>query len=126
MSVDGNPSLSNPDSGEGSAVVDNAEQSKDSRQSQAKEKLDGALNDTSDKLRNLAQKVEDYGRGASENVGQATEKVSEQLNRGAQALQGTSVDRLLEQFQDVIKRQPLTSIGIALGVGYFLSRIAKR
>jgi ElaB/YqjD/DUF883 family membrane-anchored ribosome-binding protein len=113
---------------------DNSEQSNEHstfpQQQEIQEKLTGqinhAINDTSQKLNQLAEKIESSGQDSSTTVGQTAQKVAEQVRRGADTLQSTSAEQLGEQIQKTIRERPLTSIGIAVGVGFLISQLLKR
>jgi ElaB/YqjD/DUF883 family membrane-anchored ribosome-binding protein len=113
---------------------DNSEQSSEHstipQSQEIQEKLTGQINhaisDTSEKLNQLAEKIETTGQDSSTSVGQTAQKVAEQVRRGADTLQSTSAEKLGEQVQQTIRERPLTSISIALGVGFVISQLLKR
>jgi ElaB/YqjD/DUF883 family membrane-anchored ribosome-binding protein len=94
------------------------------------EKLSGQINQaidgTSEKLNQLAEKIESTGYDSSTSVGQTAHKVADQVRRGADTLQSTSAEKLGEQMQETIRERPLISIGVALGVGFLISQLLKR
>jgi ElaB/YqjD/DUF883 family membrane-anchored ribosome-binding protein len=94
------------------------------------EKLTGQINHaidgTSEKLNQLAEKIEGSGQDSSTSVGQTAHKVAEQVRRGADTLHSTSAEQLGEQMQQTIRERPLISIGVALGVGFLISQLLKR
>ncbi len=94
------------------------------------EKLTGQINQaidgTSEKLNQLAEKIEGAGQGTGSSVGQTTHKVADQVRRGADTLQSTSAEKLGDQMQETIRERPLISIGVALGVGFLISQMLKR
>lgn len=87
-----------------------------------KERIDTAIGSTASKIDNMAERLDQSARATQD----AAEKVSGQMRQGAQYLESTSVDSLLNQVRDSIRRQPLTSVGLTLGLGYILARILKR
>ena len=129
-----NKNYRNNDSGVGVDSHDNSEQSEAhstvSQPQEIQEKLTGQINHaisgTSEKLSQLAEKIESTGSDSSTSVGQAAHKVAEQVRRSADTLQSTSAEQLGEQIQQTIRERPLTSISIALGVGFVLSQLLKR
>ncbi len=90
-----------------------------------KERLDGAINGTADQLRNFAQKLEGYGRPGTKTE-EVTDKLADQLHRGAKYLESTDVDTLSDQLEGTIRKQPLASLGVAFGVGFIIARILRR
>lgn len=100
------------------------EQHKDA-QPQIKERIDTAINDTAGKLREAAQKLENYGQPGS-TTDQYTDKAARQINRGADYLESTDTEKLTSQVQVTVRRNPLASLGIAFGVGFVIARILKR
>lgn len=94
------------------------------------EKLTGQINQaidgTSEKLNQLAEKIEGTGQGSGSSVGQTAHKVADQVRRGADTLQSTSAEELGEQMQQTIRERPLISIGVALGVGFLISQLLKK
>jgi ElaB/YqjD/DUF883 family membrane-anchored ribosome-binding protein len=113
---------------------DNSEQSGEHstvpQPQEIQEKLTGqinhAINDTSQKLNQLADKIENTGQDSSTSVGQAAHKVADQVRRSADTLQSTSAEQLGEQIQQIIRERPLISIGVAFGVGFLISQLLKR
>jgi ElaB/YqjD/DUF883 family membrane-anchored ribosome-binding protein len=99
-------------------------------QQEIQEKVTGQINQaidtTSEKLNQLADKMENSGQAGSTSVGKTVHKVADQVRRGADTLESTSAEKLGEQVQDAIRDRPLTSISIALGVGFLLSQLFKR
>jgi ElaB/YqjD/DUF883 family membrane-anchored ribosome-binding protein len=92
---------------------------------QIKERIDTAIHDTADRMRDVAHRLEQYGQPGSA-ADQYTDKVARQINRGAEYLESANVDRLTSQLKDNVRRNPLVSIGVAFGVGFVLARVLKR
>jgi ElaB/YqjD/DUF883 family membrane-anchored ribosome-binding protein len=101
-----------------------------SKPQEIQEKVTGQINQaidtTSDKLNQLADKLEDSGQSSSTAVGKTVHKVADQVRRGADTLESTSAEKLGKQMQDAIRDRPLTSISISLGVGFLISQLFKR
>ncbi len=109
---------------------DAAENSTSSQQHEMQEKITGqidhALEGTSEKLNQLAEKIESTGHGSSESVDRTAQKVAEQVRRGADTLQSTSAEQLGEQIDQAVRKQPLLSMSIAFGAGFVISQLLKR
>jgi ElaB/YqjD/DUF883 family membrane-anchored ribosome-binding protein len=109
---------------------DMSEYSSIPQQQEIQEKVTGQINHaidaTSQKLNQLAEKIENTSQDSRSSVGQTVHKVADQVRRGADTLQATSAEELGEQMQRMVRERPLTSLGIAFSVGFLLSQLLKR
>jgi len=119
------PKISPPPQDTGAPAAQGADSASSSQNPQIKERIDTAINDTAGKLRDAAHRLEQFGRPGSRTE-QYTHQVSRQLNRGAEYLESTDVDKLTLQLKDTVRRKPLASVGVAFGIGFILSRILRR
>jgi ElaB/YqjD/DUF883 family membrane-anchored ribosome-binding protein len=93
--------------------------------STVKERIDGALAGTARLLEQVATRVERYADGSAVASDYAARAASS-LHASAQTLSDTKTDDLLEHSADLVRRNPLVSLGIAFGVGFIAARLIRR
>lgn len=76
-------------------------------------------------MRNLAGTIRD--RGPHEGIaGNATSQVAGALDRSGQYLQEHNINDMTTDFTNLIRRNPIPAIFVALGVGYLFARATSR
>ena len=90
----------------------------DQRSTQAGEQVSA----TADALRTTSRQLRDQGQDAP---AQAAEKVAHHAERLGGYLSESNADRILDDLEDFVRRQPLAVIGLGVAAGFLASRLLK-
>ena len=100
---------------------------------QAKSKMQDFASKTSEKVGEARQQVGErmsalanQGRQGTEALGEAATSVAERLGGAGSYLQEVSFDEMVHDLATVVRRYPLQSVLIGVGVGYLLARSMER
>lgn len=67
-------------------------------------------------------KISDTVDKVTDKVSKATDQATEELSKKGEQLQNIE-EQLMKNIVDYTKKNPLTSVGVALGLGFILSRV---
>jgi ElaB/YqjD/DUF883 family membrane-anchored ribosome-binding protein len=67
-------------------------------------------------------KISDTVDKVTDKVSEATDQATEELSKKGEQLKNME-EQLMENIVNYTKKNPLTSVGIALGIGFVLSRV---
>jgi ElaB/YqjD/DUF883 family membrane-anchored ribosome-binding protein len=81
---------------------------------------DSALNTAGQRIEGLASTVRE--NAPSGTAGEVATKAAHALEQSGQYLQNTSTSNLVSDVTDLVRRRPIPSLIIALGVGYLVVR----
>lgn len=87
--------------------------------------IDGALAGTARILEQVATRIEGYA-DKSAVASEYAVRAASSLHAGAQTLGDTKADDLLKHSADLVRRNPLVSLGVAFGVGFIAARLIRR
>lgn len=90
----------------------------DQRSNQAGEKVSGTAQD----LRSVSEELRNQGKETPANL---AEKAAERTERVGSYLRESNGDRLLEDVEDLARRQPLAALAAGLAVGMLAARFLK-
>lgn len=103
--------------------VETAKDSTSDMQMQAGDKANEALNATGQQMTNLAQTVLDK---APPQLSDAAVTAADALERGGNYLQEADVESIRADLEGMVRRYPMQSLLLALGVGYLFARSMRR
>lgn len=100
-------------------AVDEAKEALVKRAGQVQDKVDDAIHGAGESVVKLAAKIDSAGP-AEGKVHDAVHKVAEQVRSGGDYLSEQSVDSFRGDLTRFVRRHPLASISMALGVGFLI------
>lgn len=110
-------------------VRDTAKQTMVQATDTAKQQADRQLNNLSDGLDQVAQTLHEAGDSMRQNnqgmVGGYIDKAADQVERVSDYVRMRSVDDIVDDVQSYARREPVVTIGVALGVGFIAARLLK-
>lgn len=92
--------------------------------SQATDKIDSAMVSVGMQMDNLAQKVVE--KAPEGPLGDAAMNAASALERSGRYLQQADVESLRGDLEDIIRRRPLESLAVGLGIGFLIARGLRR
>lgn len=92
--------------------------------SQAADKIDSAMNSAGTQMDNLAQKV--IEKAPEGPLGDAAVNAAGALERGGRYLQQADVESIRGDLEGIIRRRPLESLAVGLGLGFIIARGLRR
>lgn len=92
---------------------------------QAAAKADDAMTATGDQLTTFAQTLRDKAPNEGR-VGEVAQQAADVLERGGTYLQQSNLDDVRGDLEQIIRRYPVQSLLVGLGVGYLLARATRR
>jgi hypothetical protein len=103
--------------GKANEMADKAEKTA----SNVKDKADSATGSVGSGMKTMGEKVEEYGPKEGM-LGKATSKVSEGLKQSGEYLEEKGLSGMAGDVGEMIKRNPIPSLLLALGIGYLVGR----
>lgn len=95
----------------------------------AKQQANRQLDKVSDGLEQVAQTLYQAGESLRENnqatVGSYVDKAAGQVERASTYVRVRSVEEIIEDVQAYARREPVVTIGVALGIGFIGARLLK-
>lgn len=88
--------------------------------SQAADKIDSAMTSAGNQMDNLAQKVMEKAPDGP--LGDAAVNAAGALERGGRYLQQADVESIRGDLEGIIRRRPLESLAVGLGLGFIIAR----
>lgn len=92
--------------------------------SQAADKLDSAMTSAGTQMDNLAQKV--IEKAPEGPLGDAAINAAGALERGGRYLQQADVESIRGDLEGIIRRRPIESLAVGLGLGFIIARGLRR
>ena len=110
-------------------VSDTARQTMTQATETAKQQANRQLDKVSDGLEQVAQTLHQAGDSLRENnqaaVGTYVDKAAGQIERASTYVRVRSVEEIIEDVQGYARREPVVTIGVALGIGFIAARLLK-
>lgn len=110
-------------------VSDTARQTMTQATQTAKQQANRQLDNVSDGLEQVAQTLHQAGDSLRENnqgaIATYVDKAAGQIERASTYVRVRSVDDIVEDVQSYARREPMMTIGVALGVGFLAARLLK-
>jgi ElaB/YqjD/DUF883 family membrane-anchored ribosome-binding protein len=119
-------------SGEGGDVAQQARAKAEELTGAAKEKagqaadqIDSAMTSAGQQMNTLAQTVREKAP-AEGRLGEVANTTAQALERSGEYLQRADLDTVRSDLETIIRRKPIESLFVGLGIGYLLARAFKR
>lgn len=110
-------------------VRDTARQTMTQATDTAKQQADRQLNKVSDGLDQVVQTLHQASDSLRENnqgmVGGYVDRAADQVERISDYVRERSVEEMVDDVQSYARREPVVTIGVALGVGFIAARLLK-